>query len=152
MAAAAPLRADLRSPVRPAARRPSLRLVPNRRRRRRRAWGDAVFATTLALVLGVGILGVLLLNTAMQTQADQISAAKHRLAALHLVVQGEQTELDRLNTPGSLAVRAAALHMRPAAALRVLRLPKRLPAALPAPAKAKGVSARARAKSAGHGG
>ena len=147
MAAAAPLRADLR----PAGRRPALRVVPHRRRRRR-AWGDAVFATTLALVLGVGILTVLLLNTAMQTQADQIAATKQRLAALHLVVQGEQTALDRMNTPGALAARAAALHMRPAAAMPILRAPAAAPTRLPAAAKPKGLSARARAKSPAHGG
>lgn len=111
-----------------------------------------MFATTLALVLGVGIVTVLLLNTAMQTQADQISATQHRLAALHLVVQGEQTALDRLSTPGALATRAAALHMRPATTMPMLRLPKRVPTALPAPARPKRFSARARAASAGHGG
>jgi hypothetical protein len=111
-----------------------------------------VFATTLALVLGVGIVGVLLLNTAMQTQADQIQATQQKLAALHLVVQGEQTALDRMNTPGALAGRATALHMRPAVAMRVLRLPSLVPTRLPAPRKVHGVSARARAKSQPHGG
>jgi hypothetical protein len=131
--------------------------VPSRRRRRRRAWGDALFATTLALVLGVGIVGVLLLNTAMQTQADQIQATQQKLAALRLVVQGEQTALDRVNAPGMLAARAAALHMRPAAAMLMLRAPAHPPTRLPAAAKvhepkSQGLSARAPAKSPSHGG
>jgi len=144
VAAAVPLRAD----PRPRAARPPLRAVPARRRRtRRRGWGDAIFATTLALVLGVGIVGVLLLNTAMQTQADQIQATQQKLAALHLVVQGEQTALDRMNTPAALAARAASLHMRPATTMPVLRVPARTPTRLPAP-----ISARARAKSRVHAG
>jgi len=149
VAAAAPLRA---APLKNGARRPALRAVPVRRRRRRRAWGDAVFATTLALVLGVGIVGVLLLNTAMQTQADQIQATQQRLAALRLVVQGQQTALDRMNTPGALAAQAATLHMRPAATMPVLRVPARTPTRLPAPARAKRLSARGQAKSPSHGG
>ena len=103
-------------------------------------------------MLGVGILGVLLLNTAMQTQADQIQATQQKLAALHLVVQGEQTALDRMNTPGALAERASALHMQPAATMPVLRLPARTPTRLPAAATVKRVSARAQAKSRVHGG
>ena len=98
-------------------------------------------------MLGVGIVGVLLLNTAMQTQADQIQATQQKLAALHLVVQGEQTALDRMNTPAALAARAAALHMRPAKTMPVLRVPVRTPTRLPAP-----ISAPARAKSRVHGG
>ena len=92
-----------------------------------------MFATTLALVLGVGIVGVLLLNTAMQTQADQIQATQQKLAALRLVVQGEQTALDRLNTPGTLAARAVALHMRPAASMPILRAAAHAVTRLPAP-------------------
>ena len=148
MAAAVPLRAL----PRPAGQRPSLRAVPARRRRHRRGWGDAIFATTLAAVLGVGIVGVLLLNTAMQTQADQIQATQQKLTALQLVVQGEQTALDRLNAPGTIAARAAALHMRPAAAMPMLRLSVHPPTRLPAAAKSHGLSARARAKSPAHGG
>jgi hypothetical protein len=116
-------------------------------RRRRRAYGDAVFATTLAIVLGVGIMAVLLLNTAMQTQADRIAAAQHRLTTLNLAVQGAQTTLDRLNTPGDLASRAGALHMRPAKGIAVLRASAAAPTRLPA-----AVSARARARKPGHAG
>jgi len=95
---------------------------------------------------------VLFLNTAMQTQADQIQLTQQKLAALHLVVQGEQTSLDRMNTPGSLAARATALHMRPAVKMPVLRVPALTPTRLPAAPKVKALSARARAKSQVHGG
>jgi len=111
-----------------------------------------VFATTLAMVLGIGILGVLLLNTAMQTQADQIQATQHRLAALRLVVQGEQTTLDRMMTPGALASRAAGLNMHPATAIAVLRVPARTPTRLPLLAGSKKLSARERATTPSHGG
>jgi hypothetical protein len=88
----------------------------------------------------------------MQTQADQIQATQQKLAALRLVVQGEQTTLDQMNTPGTLAARAAALHMRPAVTMPVLRVAARLPTRLPAPAKSHALSAHARAKSRVHGG
>jgi len=140
VAAATPLRA---APP-PGRRAAGLRLAPPLRRRRR-SYGDAVFATTLAVVLGVGIVAVLLLNTAMQTQADRIAAAQHRLATLNLAVQGAQTTLDRLNTPAELAVRASALHMRPANRIAVLRASAALPTRLPAP-----VSARAQATKPDH--
>jgi hypothetical protein len=136
VAAATPLRAD----PRPGRRAPGLRLAPPLRRRRR-SYGDAVFATTLAALLAVGILGVLLLNTAMQTQADRIAATQHRLAGLNLAIQGAQTTLDRLNTPAELAARAIALHMRPAKGIAILRASAAVPTHLPGP-----VSERVRAK------
>jgi hypothetical protein len=124
-----------------------LRLAQPVRRRRRKAYGDALFATTLAALLAVGILSVLLLNTAMQTQADRIAATQHRLATLRLAAQGAQTTLDRLTTPAELATRAAALHMRPAARITTLTVAAQAPTHLPNP-----VSARGRAKKPGHAG
>ena len=120
MAAAAPLR---NAPsARPPARRTPLRLVPPlRRRRRRRSYGDALFATTLTVVLAVGIVGVLLFNTSMQTQADQIQTMRHRVADLSLQEQQEQTALDRDNSPSALAAHATALHMAPARDVTILR-------------------------------
>lgn len=99
------------------------------------------------MILGVGILGVLLLNTAMQTQADQIAATQHRLAALHLAVQQAQTAVDQQDAPGALAARAAALHMRPVATMPVVVLSARAPRKLPPP-----VSAPARAAKPGRAG
>ena len=104
------------------------------RRRRRRAYGDALFATTLSALLAVGIVGVLLLNTSMQTQADRIAAMRQHIATLSLQLQQTQTALDRDDTPSALAARAAALHMRPAGDVPTLRLKGRA-----------GLSARGRA-------
>jgi hypothetical protein len=137
----------LQSDPRPA-RRPALRLAPPyRRRRARRAYGDAVFATTLAAILAVGIIGVLLLNTSMQTQADRIAATQHRLAALRLAAQTTSTMMDELNSPGALAARAAALHLHPARTMPFVVASATMPRRLPPP-----VSARARAKTTSHAG
>lgn len=99
------------------------------------------------MILGVGILGVLLLNTAMQTQADQIAATQHRLAALHLAVQQAQAAVDEQDAPAALAARAAALHMRPVAMMPVVVVSARETRKLPPP-----VSARGRARKPGRAG
>jgi hypothetical protein len=140
VAADAPLGADAPLARPRAATHPrALRLAPPVRRPRG-AWGDAAFATTLAATLAAGIVGVLLLNTAMQTQADQIAATQHRLTVLHLQLQTAQTAVDRENTPGELAVRATALHMHPAQRMPFVTaargVPTRLPRAVSAPARA----------------
>ena len=147
VAAAAPLRnaPSERAPV----RRTPLRLVPPLRRRRRRSYGDALFATTLSVVLAVGIVGVLLLNTSMQTQADQIQAMRQRVAALSLQEQQDQTSLDRDNSPSALAARAVALNMRPARNVTILR-PADLRAAQPRPAQPRVTPIGARHLAPGH--
>jgi hypothetical protein len=101
-----------------------------------------LFATALSGVLAFGIVGVLLFNTAMQTQADRIATMRHQLGALALQLQAAQTALDREASPSELAARAAALQMRPAARMPLLRTAARTPQRLPAPPR---VSARARA-------
>jgi len=90
------------------------------------------------VILGVGILGVLLFNTAMQTQADQIAATQHRLAALHLAVQQAQAAVDEQDAPAALAARAAALHMRPVAMMPVVVVSARQTRKLPPPVSAPG--------------
>jgi hypothetical protein len=98
------------------------------------------------VILAVGIVGVLLLNTEMQTQADRIAVAQHRLAVLHLQLQTVQTAVDRANTPGEVAAHAAALHMHPSPRMAFVTargVTTRLPVA---------VSALARAKKPAHGG
>ena len=154
MAAAAPLRSQ--PAARPTiARRPgrrtSLRLVPPRARRRPRAYGDALFATTLSALLAVGIVGVLLFNTSMQTQADRIQAMRKQVATLSLQLQEAQTVLDRDNSPSALAARATALNMRPARTVTILRLTD-LRRADARRADSRPVSARARAAKPSHGG
>lgn len=117
MAAVAPLQQPQRRD-RPT-RRPPLRLAPTPRPRLSR-YRDSVWAATLALLLAVGILGVLLLNTSTQTQADHIAAAKQRLADLTLHAQVLQMAADEQDAPSVLAERARALRMRPATSVTVV--------------------------------
>lgn len=116
-----------------------------------------LFAATLSGLLAFGIVGVLLFNTAMQTQADRIAGLHRQLGALGLQLQGAQTALDRQESPSELAARATALQMRPAATMPVLRMSARTPQRLPAPPKVKvaakvGLSARGRAVTTVRGG
>ena len=74
---------------------------------------DLLFVVCLSTVLTIGVVGVLLLNTAMQQQADRMSLQRQRIAALADQAQQLRTDIDRLATPQSLAVRARRLHMKP---------------------------------------
>jgi hypothetical protein len=64
-------------------------------------------------VLTFGVLGVLLLNTVMQQQADQIARQHQRIAALTQAAQELKTALDWQSDPARLAARAKALRLRP---------------------------------------
>ncbi|MBV9293876.1 MAG: hypothetical protein JO222_15645 [Frankiales bacterium] len=75
---------------------------------------DVAYAACLALVLGIGVLGVLLLNTAMQQQARQLTRVQQHIAALTEQAQLLQADVDRNRDPQLLAQRARALHLRPA--------------------------------------
>ena len=74
---------------------------------------EAAFAACLALVLTIGVLGVLLLNTAMQQQADRIARQHQRIASLTQKTQELQASLDWQTDPTRLAARAHALKLRP---------------------------------------
>src|SRR3954451_2022433 len=74
---------------------------------------DLAFAVFLALVLSVGVLGVLLLNTAMQTQSDRIAAQQQRIDGRQEAAQGSQTSLDWASARARLAARAGGLHLQP---------------------------------------
>jgi hypothetical protein len=87
-------------------------------------------------VLGVGVLGVLLLNTAMQQQAQRLAEQHDRLGALALEAQGLRAALDRAADPSRLEARARELRLRPAKDVRYVgsatpakRLSERRPAA-----------------------
>lgn len=71
------------------------------------------FAGCLVLVLSLGVLGVLLLNTAMQQQSDRLAGQRQRLADLSLQLQVLRTQLDVAADPARLATRARELHLRP---------------------------------------
>jgi hypothetical protein len=74
---------------------------------------EAAFAACLALVLAVGVLGVLLLNTTMQQQADAIARQHQRIAALTQQAQNLRTALDWQSDPARLAAGARELRLRP---------------------------------------
>ena len=128
--------------------------MPAPRRRHARRY-DGLYALTLSALLAVGIVTVLLLNTAMQTQADRIAASNHRLAALDLQIQTLRVDLDRAAVPAALAARAKALHLRPATRLPALTLPRQPVVILPNAAARKAprrLSARAQAALRGRAG
>jgi len=74
---------------------------------------EAAFAACLAFVLAIGVLGVLLLNTAMQQQADRIAEQHQRIAALTQKAQELETALDWQSDPAQLEAKAKALRLRP---------------------------------------
>ena len=79
---------------------------------------DLLFVACLTAVLTVGVVGVLLLNTAMQQQSDRMTLQRQQIAALSDQAQQLRTDIDRLATPQSLAARARRLHMKPVSRLR----------------------------------
>lgn len=74
---------------------------------------DAAFVLCLTVVLTIGVVGVLLLNTSMQQQSDQLTAQRQQIAALTTTVQQLHIRLDQASDPARLAARARRLHMRP---------------------------------------
>ncbi len=90
---------------------------------------DAAFASFLTLLLVSGVLGVLLLNTAMQRQADLIATQHARIAALAQQAQLLRARRDRREDPQALAARAAQLRLRPAKSVRYVDVSARPPAA-----------------------
>jgi cell division protein FtsB len=89
---------------------------------------DAAFAGCLAVVLGVGVVGVLLLNTAMQQQSDRIAVQHQRMAALLQQAQDLRTRIDLLSTPAALAARAHRLRLRPVEHMRFVAVSPSRPA------------------------
>ena len=79
---------------------------------------DLLFVACLTTVLTVGVVGVLLLNTAMQQQSDRMTLQRQRIASLSDQAQQLRTNIDRLATPQLLAARARRLHMKPVKRLR----------------------------------
>jgi hypothetical protein len=80
--------------------------------------GDAAFAAVLALVLGVGVLGVLLLNTAMQQQSHRLAVQHDRVSDLALQAQRLRAVVDRAADPRRLEELARELRLRPAKRVR----------------------------------
>jgi len=75
--------------------------VPDREPRR------LPFALTVLTLLGLGLGGLLFLNTAMQQDSFQVSRLTDQSAVLAAQQQALAEQLDRLRSPQSLADRAA---------------------------------------------
>lgn len=86
------------------------RVPPPRRSVTRR---EVVWAVLITLVLVAGILGTLLLRTAMQTQARALQLAQRTGDGLSLQIQRDQRELTSQADPARLAAQARALRMHP---------------------------------------
>lgn len=116
----------------------ALRLVPQRRSSAPRA----PFVTMVVLLLAVGLLGLLALNTVLAQDAFRLHALEQEHKAL---VDREQTlerEVETLRTPRNLAERARALGMVQGSTPAFLRLPDgtvlgaEVPAQAPVPPEA----------------
>lgn len=98
----------LRPPPRPAPR-PRLRAVAGPQPSTR----SGSFVTTLVLVLAAGLVGLLVLNTAMQRSAFELEELRTRAATLDVRSQVLDLQVARLRSPDRLAAQAAGLGMVP---------------------------------------
>ena len=71
------------------------------------------FIVVLIAVFGVGMAGLLLLNTTLQNQAFQYRALKREATVLAYDQTTLQNQLDQLSAPSELARQASAIGMRP---------------------------------------
>ncbi|HEU5333184.1 MAG TPA: hypothetical protein VFU73_10475 [Actinocrinis sp.] len=92
-----------------AVRRPGLAVIDGFAGRR----SVIPFAILVLAVLGAGLVGLLLLNTALDRGAFEIQAAQKRQSDLTDQQQQLQLQINALSAPGPLASQAAALGMVP---------------------------------------
>lgn len=90
-------------------RRPPLREVPKRTGR----ISTVPFVLVVALVLGMGMVGMLVLTTALQDQAFAVQSRQHEANVLASQVSQLQAEVADARSVKSLAIAAAKLGMRP---------------------------------------
>lgn len=96
-------------PSRKAPQRPQLRPVPRPRRR----MSTVPFVLVVALVLAGGMVGLLVLTTALQDQAFAVQAKQHEASLLATRLAGLQAQAADARSVHSLAVAAQELGMRP---------------------------------------
>ncbi len=99
-------RADLRAVARPSAR-----------------LSRAPFLLVLIGVFGLGMAGLLMLNTTLQNQAFSSRALDRRASELAYTQAALESQIDVLSAPPELARRASALGMRPNPYPALLELP-----------------------------
>lgn len=95
-----------------------LRLVVTRRSQAARA----PFIAAVVVILALGLLGLLLLNTVLAQDAFRLHSLQVQGRVLADHEQGLQREVERLQSPQSLAARAATLGMVPGGPPAFLRL------------------------------
>lgn len=83
---------------------------------------DGAFAACLSALLVVGVLGVLLLNTAMQQQADRMAAQRRLIGQLQVEAQSLRLQVDAAADPRVLASQAHRLRMRPVRKVRFVNV------------------------------
>ncbi|MVA77301.1 hypothetical protein GC722_14900 [Auraticoccus sp. F435] len=71
------------------------------------------FLLVLAAVLGLGMVGLLVLNTTVQTNAVEVRALEQQLTTLSYTEAELKTRLDQAESPADLATKASDLGMRP---------------------------------------
>ncbi|MGI8700961.1 MAG: hypothetical protein ACR2JU_07105 [Nocardioidaceae bacterium] len=87
--------------------KPQLTVVPRPGRRASRL----PFAALVVAVLGLGLVGLLLLNTGMERGAYQVTALRTKVAALQMQHQALQLKVAELQDPQQVAERALRLGM-----------------------------------------
>ena len=90
-------------------RRPTLRAVPRSRPRMART----PFILVLIAVFGVGMTGLLMLNTTLQNQAFQASQLNRQATELAYTQADLESRIDLVAAPQELARKASALGLRP---------------------------------------
>jgi len=81
------------------------------------------FIAVLIAVFGLGMAGLLMLNTTLQNQAFEYRALKRQATVLAYDQATLQQQIDRLSAPSELARQASALGMRPNPAPPFLVIP-----------------------------
>lgn len=71
------------------------------------------FLLVLAATLGLGMIGLLVLNTTVQTKAVEVRALEQQLTTLSYTEAELKTQLDQAESPADLAEKASDLGMRP---------------------------------------
>lgn len=99
--------------------RPRLTLVPGYRRRASRT----PFVVLLAALLAVGLITLLVLNTALSQDSFRLTDLRRQSAQLTDEEQGLEREIADLEAPARLAERAKELGMKPSGDPLFLRIP-----------------------------
>lgn len=103
--------------IAPKVRLPESAPAPTRRLRQvtlpRTPMARVPFAIVVATILALGMVGLLVLNTALQTQAIDLRQAQIQASNLDHVVNALNSKVNQLRSPAQVAQRASALGMRP---------------------------------------